>query len=157
MALKTHLALNTPDFAKSLAFYRAFFGQEPVKQREGYAKFDLAEPGLNLTLNAVDQPLAQDGPGGINHLGIQVSSTAEVKAAAERLSSAGLATWEENDTDCCYALQDKVWVRDPDGNGWEIFVVKVADIGAGLEDSAACVATAAGPASSQEMACCTSC
>jgi len=97
-----------------------------VKLKPGYAKFDVAEPGLNLTLNAsnrIDIPVA----GALNHLGIQVASTEAVKEAAGRLKAEGLATFEEENTDCCYALQDKVWVTDPNGYRWEVFVVKVGD------------------------------
>jgi len=123
MSLKVHVALNTPQFEQSVAFYRAFLGLEPVKLKPGYAKFDVAEPALNLTLNEGPAP----SPGALSHLGIQVPSTEAVRAATERLRSAGLAFDEEHGTDCCYALQDKVWVKDPNGNRWEVFVVKVAD------------------------------
>ena len=122
--MKVHVALNTPLFDESVRFYRTFLGLEPVKLKPGYAKFDVAEPGLNLTLNASSQI---DGPGALNHLGIQVASTGAVKEAAERLKAEGLATFEEENTDCCYALQDKVWVTDPNGYRWEVFVVKVGD------------------------------
>ena len=122
--MKTHLALNTANFDRSLAFYRAFFDTEPVKHKPGYAKFDLAEPPLNLTLNQTAETIQ---PGALNHLGVQVADTEAVLAAAQRLQEGGLATFEEHDTDCCYALQDKVWVQDPDGNRWEVFVVKVGD------------------------------
>jgi len=122
--VKVHVALNTPRFDESVRFYRTFLGLEPVKLKPGYAKFDVAEPGLNLTLNASN---GIDGPGALNHLGIQVQSTEAVRAAAERLQSEGLATFEEENVDCCYALQDKVWVTDPNGYKWEVFVVKVGD------------------------------
>jgi catechol 2,3-dioxygenase-like lactoylglutathione lyase family enzyme len=124
--VKVHVALNTPRFDESVRFYRTFLGLEPVKLKPGYAKFDVAEPGLNLTLNAsnrIDSPVA----GALNHLGIQVASTEAVQAAAGRLKAEGLATFEEENTDCCYALQDKVWVTDPNGYRWEVFVVKVGD------------------------------
>src|SRR2546422_8611111 len=121
--LKAHLALNTPHFEESVRFYRTFLGLEPMKLKPGYAKFDVAEPGLNLTLNAS----SDTGPGALNHLGIQVQSTAAVRQAAEQLKAEGLATFEEENTDCCYALQDKVWVTDPNGYRWEVFVVKVGD------------------------------
>ena len=124
--LKVHVALNTSRLEDSVAFYRAFFGVEPVKRRPGYAKFDVAEPALNFTLNEAPAPPA----GALNHLGIQVGSTAAVQAAARRLEAAGLATLTEENTDCCYALQDKVWVTDPNGYRWEVFVVKVGDTGA---------------------------
>ena len=122
--MKVHVALNTPRFDESVRFYRTFLGLEPVKLKPGYAKFDVVEPGLNLTLNA---SRGIDSPGALNHLGIQVQSTDAVKAAAERLEAEGLATFEEENTDCCYALQDKVWVTDPNGYRWEVFVVKVGD------------------------------
>jgi len=122
--VKVHVALNTPRFDESVRFYRTFLGLEPVKLKPGYAKFDVAEPGLNLTLNA---SRGVDSPGALNHLGIQVQSTEAVRAAADRLKAEGLATFEEENTDCCYALQDKVWVTDPNGYKWEVFVVKVGD------------------------------
>jgi catechol 2,3-dioxygenase-like lactoylglutathione lyase family enzyme len=121
--LKTHIALNTGRFAQSVEFYKTFLGLEPVKLKPGYAKFDVQNPPLNLTLNEGKVEHA----GALNHLGIQVESTNAVKEAADRLKSAGLATFEEKDTDCCYALQDKIWVTDPNGYKWEVFVVKVAD------------------------------
>jgi len=121
--MKVHVALNTPKFDESVRFYRSFLGLEPVKHKPGYAKFDVAEPALNLTLNASSDV----GAGALNHLGIQVASTAAVKEAAVRLQTEGLATFEEADVDCCYALQDKIWVTDPNGYKWEVFVVKVGD------------------------------
>jgi catechol 2,3-dioxygenase-like lactoylglutathione lyase family enzyme len=122
--VKVHVALNTPRFDESVKFYRTFLGLEPVKLKPGYAKFDVAEPELNLTLNA-----SKDigSPGALNHLGIQVQSTEAVKEAADRLTAEGLATFTEENVDCCYALQDKVWVTDPNGYKWEVFVVKVGD------------------------------
>jgi catechol 2,3-dioxygenase-like lactoylglutathione lyase family enzyme len=120
---KVHVGLNVNDVDRSVAFYSAMFGVEPVKWKPGYAKFDAGEPPLNLTLN---QGEVKDR-GALNHLGIEVSSTAEVLAAKERLQKAGLATLDEMNVDCCFALQDKVWIADPDGNRWEIFTVKVAD------------------------------
>ncbi|MGH7608294.1 MAG: ArsI/CadI family heavy metal resistance metalloenzyme [Gemmatimonadales bacterium] len=122
--MKMHVALNTPRFDESVRFYRSFLGLEPVKLKPGYAKFDVPEPALNLTLNA---STGIASPGALNHLGIQVASTAAVQAAAQRLAAEGLATFEEENTDCCYALQDKVWVTDPNGYRWEVFVVKVGD------------------------------
>jgi catechol 2,3-dioxygenase-like lactoylglutathione lyase family enzyme len=114
--LKTHVALNVTNIEKSVAFYRAMFGVEPVKYKVDYAKFDIANPALNLTLNLTDK--VQSG-GALSHLGIQVESTQEVQAAIQRFTDAGLALFTEDNTDCCYALQDKVWVTDPDGNRWE--------------------------------------
>ena len=144
--MKVHVALNTPRFDESVRFYRTFLGLEPVKLKPGYAKFDVAEPGLNLTLNASN---GIDSPGALNHLGIQVQSTEAVRAAAERLQSEGLATFEEENVDCCYALQDKVWVTDPNGYKWEVFVVKVGDTQPQLT-------AASSSAASSTDACCSS-
>ncbi len=149
--MKVHVALNTPRFDESVRFYRTFLGLEPVKLKPGYAKFDVIEPGLNLTLNASK---GIDSPGALNHLGIQVQSTDAVKAAAERLKAEGLATFEEENTDCCYALQDKVWVTDPNGYRWEVFVVKVGDTQPGV--TAASSTAASSTAASSADACCSS-
>jgi catechol 2,3-dioxygenase-like lactoylglutathione lyase family enzyme len=118
-ALKAHLALNVKDVQKSLDFYRRLLGIEPSKVRTGYAKFDVHNPPLNLTLNEV----AFNGKGALSHLGIQVASTADVLSIRDSWAEAGLITREEMQTNCCYATQDKTWVRDPDGNEWEVFVV----------------------------------
>jgi len=118
-ALKAHLALNVIDVSRSLEFYRRLLGIEPSKVRTGYAKFDVQNPPLNLTLNES----VVTGRGALSHLGIQVSSTEDVLALREKWAAAGLLTRDEMQTDCCYALQDKIWVRDPDGNEWEAFVV----------------------------------
>ena len=149
--MKVHVALNTPRFDESVRFYRTFLGLEPVKLKPGYAKFDVIEPGLNLTLNASK---GIDSPGALNHLGIQVQSTDAVKAAAERLKAEGLATFEEENTDCCYALQDKVWVTDPNGYRWEVFVVKVGDTQPGV--TAASSTAVSSTAASSTDACCSS-
>lgn len=121
---KTHVALRVANIQQSVTFYQTMFGVAPVKHKADYAKFDLDHPGLNLTLN-----LSQDiePHGSLSHLGIQVDQVEAVEAAIDRFKAAGLITLEEHNTDCCYALQDKVWVTDPDGNRWEIFVVKVGD------------------------------
>ncbi len=119
---KIHVALNTNKFDESVAFYRGFFGKEPLKLKPGYAKFELDTPGLNFTLNKSAH--TPKDPSSLNHLGIQVSSIEEVASATKRLAEAGFETLEENDTVCCYALQDKVWVADPNGYRWEVFVVK---------------------------------
>lgn len=122
--LKTHVALNVNDIEESVKFYQAMFGVAPAKLKPGYAKFDIDAPSLNLTLNYVGEVKER---GALNHLGIEVNSTQAVLEAKERLSAAGLATLDEMGTDCCYALQDKIWVSDPNGYRWEVFVVKIAD------------------------------
>lgn len=126
---KTHVALRVADLDRSIAFYQAMLGANPVKHRADYAKFDIENPGLNLTLNVDSDIISHDitKHGSLSHLGIQVDSSQTVDAAIARFQAAKLVTFEEHNTDCCYALQDKVWVTDPDGNRWEIFVIKVAD------------------------------
>jgi len=121
---KTHVALNVSDIKKSVAFYQAMLGQSPVKYKTDYAKFDLENPALNLTLEL--NPGHQQG-GTLSHLGIQVETSEEVQRAIARFKSLGLDVREQLNNTCCYALQDKVWVRDPDGNEWEIFALLVAD------------------------------
>jgi catechol 2,3-dioxygenase-like lactoylglutathione lyase family enzyme len=118
-ALKAHLALNVRNVNQSIEFYRQMFGIEPSKVRTGYAKFDVQNPPLNFTLNQG----RVDNRGALSHLGIQVASSDDVLALRRRWNEAGLLTRDEMQTSCCYAVQDKSWVRDPDGNEWEVFVV----------------------------------
>jgi hypothetical protein len=87
--------------------------------RTGYAKFDVQTPPLNFTLSEG----SFTDSGALSHMGIQVSSTADVLAMRQKWMNAGLYTRDEMQTSCCYATQDKTWVRDPDGNEWEAFVV----------------------------------
>ncbi|CAN5722046.1 hypothetical protein BH20ACI3_BH20ACI3_12260 [soil metagenome] len=119
MALKAHFALNVRNVEQSIGFYQKMLGIEPSKVRQGYAKFDVRNPPLNLTLNEV----AFKERGALSHLGIQVGSTDDVLAMRQKWEAAGLITRDEMQTNCCYATQDKTWVRDPDGNEWEAFVV----------------------------------
>lgn len=119
VALKAHLALNVKNVEKSIEFYRKMLGIEPSKVRPGYAKFDVQNPPLNLTLNEA----SFSERGALSHLGIQVSSTEDVMAVRQKWIEAGLITRDEMQTNCCYAVQDKTWVHDPDGNEWEAFVV----------------------------------
>ncbi len=129
-ALKAHLAINVHKVEESLEFYRKFWGIEPSKVRPGYAKFDVQNPPLNFTLNEV----RFEGRGALSHLGVQVGSTEDVMAVRERWIAQGLMPRDEMQTSCCYALQDKAWVRDPDGNEWEVFVVLKDN----LAETAAC-------------------
>lgn len=120
---RVQLALRVSDLEASIAFYRSLFGIEPAKLRPGYANFAVTEPPLKLVLieGAADQPTVLD------HLGVEVESTDEVDAATARLSALGLFTEVEDDTTCCYALQDKVWVHGPGAEPWEVYTVK-ADV-----------------------------
>ncbi|MGI5530950.1 ArsI/CadI family heavy metal resistance metalloenzyme [Streptomyces syringium] len=117
---RVQLALNVADLEASVAFYSKLFGAEPAKRRPGYANFAIAEPPLKLVL--IEGEPGQDTR--LDHLGVEVTTTDQVTAATERLKESGLATFEENDTSCCYALQDKVWVHGPGREPWEVYVVK---------------------------------
>lgn len=132
---RVQLALRVPDLNASVAFYSKLFGTEPAKLRDGYANFAIAEPPLKLVLieGVTGEATRMD------HLGVEVESSEAVHAATARLGEAGLATDEENDTTCCYALQDKVWVRGPGQEPWEVYVVKAdADTLAKQQGSTCC-------------------
>jgi len=118
-AIKAHISLNVHNIGQSVEFYKKMLGIEPSKVRIGYAKFDVQNPPLNLALNEI--PFNERGA--LSHLGIQVTSTGDVLAVRERWVNEGLITRDEMQTSCCYAVQDKTWVSDPDGNEWEVFVV----------------------------------
>jgi catechol 2,3-dioxygenase-like lactoylglutathione lyase family enzyme len=152
---RVQLALNVSDLEASVAFYAYLFGTEPHKLRPGYANFAIAEPPLKLVL--IEVPTDQRGTGtagALNHLGVEVESVADVDASTTRLANAGLATFDEKDTTCCFALQDKVWVHDPAGAPWEIYTIKDDDpanphnatddaIPGSMNDGACCTSTTA--------------
>src|SRR5215471_8787926 len=153
---RVQLALRVADLDASVAFYSKLFAAEPAKRRPGYANFAITEPPLKLVLieGAPGEPTRMD------HLGVEVETTGEVTAAATRLAAEGLATAIEEDTACCYAVQDKVWVTGPGTEPWEVYVVKGdADVLDKATGSACCAPAAAstpetasaGPAAS---ACC---
>jgi len=119
---RVQLALNVADLDAAVSFYSKLFSTPPAKLRPGYANFAIAEPPLKLVLIQ-----GQGEPGSLNHLGVEVEGTPDVEAARLRLTSDGLATVDEDNVACCYALQDKVWVDAPDGEPWEIYTV-LADI-----------------------------
>jgi catechol 2,3-dioxygenase-like lactoylglutathione lyase family enzyme len=117
-APKAHVHLHVPDLAKAVAFYRAFFGSNPVKTKPGYAKFLPIWGPLNLALS--EQPAASHGSI-VSHLGIQLTSPAAVRAHLQRLKAAGLPVREEMGVTCCHSNQDKFWVTDPAGIEWEVY------------------------------------
>jgi catechol 2,3-dioxygenase-like lactoylglutathione lyase family enzyme len=115
---RIQLALNVSDLEQAVGFYSKLFGTEPAKRRPGYANFAIEEPPLKLVL------IEGEGKGAsLNHLGVEVASTEDVKQATERLAIEGLPTLSQEGVDCCYAVQDKVWVSDPDGARWEVYTV----------------------------------
>jgi catechol 2,3-dioxygenase-like lactoylglutathione lyase family enzyme len=115
---RVQLALNVSNVDEAVAFYSTLFQSEPAKRRPGYANFAIDEPPLKLVLieNA-------EAPATLNHLGVEVFSADEVVATQARLAGEGMATATEDNVTCCYAVQDKVWVDDPDGAPWEIYTV----------------------------------
>lgn len=119
---RVQLALNVSNLDEAVAFYSKLFATAPAKLRPGYANFAIAEPPLKLVLFE-----GTGEPGTLNHLGVEVASTAEVGAAHRRLTDEGLATATEDQVACCYAVQDKVWVDGPDKTPWEIYTV-LADV-----------------------------
>ncbi|MBT2575038.1 glyoxalase/bleomycin resistance/dioxygenase family protein [Bacillus sp. ISL-51] len=115
-----HVGINVVNLEKSIDFYQKVFGVKPVKVKTDYAKFLLETPGLNFTLNACDEVKGNQ----VNHFGFQVDGVDEVLNHKERLEKEGFFAREEMDTTCCYAVQDKFWITDPDGNEWEFFFTK---------------------------------
>jgi len=143
---RVQIALNVSDLEQAIGFYSKLFRTEPAKVRPGYANFAVVDPPLKLVLVE-----GAGDPGRLNHLGVEVESTAEVGEAQIRLARDGLATATEDGVACCYALQDKVWVDGPDGEPWEVYTV-LSDVempGGQLRTvdpatGAACCATATG-------------
>lgn len=136
--MKTHISLNVGNITESIVFYKKMFGVEPVKLKVDYAKFDIANPPLNLTMNQT----AFEKGGSLSHLGLQVETTEEVLEMGKRWVENGLVTLDEMQTDCCYALQNKTWVSDPDGNSWEVFVVLGNTADKDISASACCTPSA---------------
>ena len=150
---RVQLALRVADLEGSVAFYTRLFGTEPAKRRPGYANFAITEPPLKLVL-IEGQP---GEPTRMDHLGVEVQTTEEVTAATTRLAAEGLATATEEDSACCYAVQDKVWVTGPGQEPWEVYVVKGdADVLDKPADSACCTPTAGATNTAPEAAsaCC---
>jgi predicted enzyme related to lactoylglutathione lyase len=129
---RVQLALNVDDIDRAVEFYSALFDTKPAKLRPGYANFAIDQPPLKLVL------FENPGQGGsLNHLGVEVPSTDDVDAAQRRLTERGLASFDERDTTCCYARQDKFWVEGERGAGrWEVYTV-LADADAELEGQTA--------------------
>jgi catechol 2,3-dioxygenase-like lactoylglutathione lyase family enzyme len=143
---RVQLALRVSDLEGSIAFYSKLFGAQPAKRRPGYANFAIAEPPLKLVLLEGEG----DAPTRLDHLGVEVQDTGQVTAATARLAEQGMATDVEENTTCCYAVQDKVWVTGPGRERWEVYTV-LGDARADLEgqltgaadcDQASCSCTA---------------
>ncbi|MBD2090601.1 VOC family protein [Microcoleus sp. FACHB-1515] len=115
---RIQIALNVSGIDVAVDFYSKLFDAQPAKRRPGYANFAIAHPPLKLVL--IENPAAA---GQLNHLGIEVESSEQVSAANERIQQTGLSVDPEHSVACCYAVQDKIWLKDPDGADWEIYTV----------------------------------
>lgn len=150
---RLQLALNVNDVDEAVAFYSKLFGAEPAKRRPGYANFAIAEPPLKLVL--IENP----GQGGsLNHLGVEVESTAKVDAEQRRLTGVGLASIDSRGSTCCYAKQDKFWVEGtPHGELWEVYTVLDDSPVYGIDDSPTCCTGTKGAETAEPtftVACC---
>ena len=117
--VKFHASLNVSDLPRALAFYQALFGVAPAKAYPDYAKFELSEPPLILSLKP--HRAAKGGP--LNHLGMRVRTVEDLAAVQRRLEQAGYRPVRQDDVRCCYAHQTKFWVADPDDVLWEVYVL----------------------------------
>ena len=130
---RLHISLNVSDLRQSVDFYRVFFGENPVKVREGYAKFSVTDPPLNFSVNEFPKNIISEG-----HLGVQVKNTRFVREALARFQAEQFKLVEEDQVECCYAVQSKFWVADPDGHRWEIFVTTEPDASEGCGPECIC-------------------
>jgi len=112
-----HVALYVEDLDAAVARYRKLFGQEPAKVRRDYAKFEIEDPPVILSLNTGGEP------GTVSHLGIRYPSTGDVASEMVRVKHAEVDLLEQKGTTCCYAKADKFWVRDADGMPWEMYTL----------------------------------
>jgi catechol 2,3-dioxygenase-like lactoylglutathione lyase family enzyme len=151
---RLHLHVSVPDLAQSIQFYETLFGAAPTVVKDDYAKWMLDDPRVNFAISR--QP---NRAVGVDHVGIQVDSTAELAELAGRLKAAGQQTFDEEATTCCYARSDKSWVGDPAGVRWETFYTfgeattyGTSDALAALEATAKPQAACCGPAPKAEPA-----
>jgi catechol 2,3-dioxygenase-like lactoylglutathione lyase family enzyme len=145
---RLQLALNVSNLDEAIEFYSKFFKTEPAKVRAGYANFAIADPPLKLVL--FENP---GSAGTINHLGVEVFSTSEVVDATKYLAEEGFAIEVEDETLCCHALQDKVWVDGPDSSRWEVYTV-LADADESMPQQSCCTPDASAVSATSSSTCC---
>jgi catechol 2,3-dioxygenase-like lactoylglutathione lyase family enzyme len=160
---RVQLALNVTDIDSAVEFYSKLFGAEPAKRQPGYANFAIADPPLKLVLVERGKERGSGVEGALNHLGVEVATPGEVVAAAERLRGEGLSTEVQDQITCCFAVQDKVWVEDPNSTPWEVYaVLSDAPAESGTAGTGSCcvpegherVTPTAGNGSSPSISCC---
>jgi catechol 2,3-dioxygenase-like lactoylglutathione lyase family enzyme len=110
-----HVNVSVHDLKQSIRFYSALFAAEPTVRKNDYAKWMLDDPRINFAITTRGEKP------GINHLGFQVDSAAELTGMRAQLTRADHALVEQADAACCYAKSDKYWVTDPAGVAWETF------------------------------------
>ncbi len=145
--MRPHLSLDVRNVPASVTFYEKVFGTPPQNQTVDYAKFDLSEPALNLSLVS-----SSGRSSSVNHLGIEVDSIDEINSWKQHLQKEGILEKVEEDQICCFARQDKLWFTDPDGNAWEVFrVQEQLAVDGPLSNTGCCVPKSGG--SSQPLTC----
>ncbi|HSH44033.1 MAG TPA: ArsI/CadI family heavy metal resistance metalloenzyme [Arenicellales bacterium] len=112
---RLHIHVGVDDLDRSIRFYTALFGADPVKTKEDYAKWMLDDPSVNFAISTRARGR------GVDHLGLQADEEGELEEIRQRLASADMATFDEGETVCCYARSDKTWVQDPAGVAWEAY------------------------------------
>ena len=120
--MRVQLALNVKNLERSVAYYAKMFGTQPYKVRKGYANFAIDDPSLKLVL--FENPEADEH---LNHLGVETFDPDEIDDTAKRFESAGILQRLETDAVCCHANQHKVWTKEPQGLGWEWYVINDDD------------------------------
>jgi catechol 2,3-dioxygenase-like lactoylglutathione lyase family enzyme len=139
---RVQLALNVSDLDAAVVFYSKLFGSPPAKVHPGYANFAIADPPLKLVLMEHADARGTGVTGALNHLGVEVDEPAQVAQASGRLAGEGLDTLDQQETTCCFAVQDKVWVEDHDATPWEIYTVLAdAPVESGLAADGTCCAS----------------
>lgn len=113
---KFHIGMNVSNVEQSVPFYEKLFGAAPIKVEKDYAKFELDNPGLVISFIQSEHPSPQFG-----HLGIRVNNQEELDQRKKEIESQLEIALEEKNTSCCYAVQNKFWVKDPDGYDWEVY------------------------------------
>jgi catechol 2,3-dioxygenase-like lactoylglutathione lyase family enzyme len=113
---RVHLSLHCTNLARSAHFYATLLGTEPSTTNAESAEFVLTDPPLALSLH-----VGLVGPGALNHAGLRLPNAAGLVAVQRRLEEAGIRTQRQEGVACCYALQTKFWVTDPDQVLWEVY------------------------------------
>jgi catechol 2,3-dioxygenase-like lactoylglutathione lyase family enzyme len=152
-----HVHVHVDDLAKNIAFYSAMFNQQPARTEGDYAKWMLQDPPVNFAIST------RGAKPGLDHLGIQVETDAELQSLKAQATQADMALLDEGETTCCYARSDKYWITDPQGIAWEQFRtldnIPVFRDGGTVPATACCTPTAQEPASSccspAQTSCCT--